>query len=41
MKKTALSDILRVLRDETNEILLPEAAQKGARLSLERMVSVK
>lgn len=41
MKKTALADVLAVLRDETNEICLTEAEANGARACLERMVAVK
>ena len=41
MKKTTLTDVLAVLRDETNEICLTEAEANGARACLERMVAVK
>ncbi len=41
MKKTTLTDVLSVLRDETNEIILTPDEIDAARASLERMVAIK
>ncbi len=41
MKKTTLTDVLTVLRDETNEILLSKEQIEAACASLTRMVAVK
>lgn len=41
MKMTSLSDVLRVLRDESNEVIMTEAEIKAAEAPLLRMVSVK
>ncbi|MCI8387438.1 MAG: quinolinate synthase NadA [Clostridiales bacterium] len=41
MKKTELSDVLAVLRDESNEVIMTQEEIEAAKAPLERMVAIK